>query len=427
MYILIKKFSILGLIGCLFLGDSIATDIVTNNFASNQIEFPFGVYDKYREEPVGSEKWYEYYNRLADFLRDNSINSIVLPAQKNSKYAIDILDIMHDRNIKVIQTIGNPYNRKWDRAGPNEPFHKMYIHPAILAYKYGDEPKDDRKLKKLINQYEPIRKYYDKPVVTAMIGEIIDGNEGFVERAWKRLNTDIKFARYYTFRREYYLADFNENKTKLRFDKWCEYMELVHNKKPWWFIAQTFGHGKYKSHKDSYWRVPTYSEILAQHHLALANGARGIFNFSLQTFKKSKDKKISNIGLMDDSFVPTRARDNSVGLNAVFHMAKLVNENQSFFKNHEKDKLKIYIDNDFIYVTSRFLKNEPNKKYIYAVNMNTESIESGIIYIKSLNDITYVENYFNDKEKKKLHKNNNILKFHLKLNPGEGQIWEIKF
>lgn len=385
-------------------------------------EFPFGVYDKY-SQPNGSEEWFSYYEELARFLSENSINSVVLEALtpgSDPQVALKRLDIFHRKNIKVVQTIGNPLNKGWDKVGPKENFHRVFKHPSIIAYKYGDEPKTDKTLEVLKRQYTAIQKHYKAPVVTAIIGELLDGSEGFTESVWTQLDSNIKFARYYSLRREFDINDFNTDKTKMPFAKWCEYLEDVHESKPWWFIAQTFGRGIEKSH-DSYWRLPTSAEMSAQLHIALANGARGIFGFALQPFGNPK-----NIFLIDNNFIPTRSRDNSIPLEAFSKVAKQVKDNQNFYLKHQSDSLKIESDNENVYVAVRYNPEVANEKYIYLVNMSADKAINSMINFDYEEDIKYANNLFNG-TLREVTTRNDMYSLDIELDPGEGQIWKIKY
>ena len=379
-------------------------------------EFPLGIYDKY-DQTSNSREWYRYYGRLANFLRENSMNAIVLqplPLGSNPDLAIHLLDIMQEREINVIQTIGNALNSNWDKAGRGQPFHRMYMHPAIIAYKYGDEPKDKKDLAVLKNQYDAIQMYYEKPIVTAVIGEALDGSYGFTEYAWNGLNSKIKFARYYTFRRKFVISEWNSDKTKLRFDKWCEYMEVSHNGKPWWFIPQGFGTGKNKEHA-SYWRFPTATEMKAQLHIALANGVRGLFLFSLQSFEK-------NTGLVNDKLIPNIARDNSSPLSAYTEVAKLVSSNNDFFVSHKNLNLLAAADNNKIYVTTRYYSDIELNRYAYIVNMDTENKSSSLIRLEKIGQIEKARNIFSGQLQKVEDKKSHF-SFSVELEPGEGQLW----
>ena len=332
-------------------------------------KFVFGVFDKYDVAEAGSQAWRDHYVRLADLLAENHINGVVLAANKDPAHSVELLDLMHQNNIGVLQTIGNPLSRKWDMAGPQHRFHSVYTHDGILAYKFADEPKAFDRVNKIAKRYDAISRYYAKPIVTALIGELMEDDDEFSLSTWSRLDSQIKFARFYALRRQYELYDWYKDKTKLTFVAWCQYMEKAHDGAPWWFIAQTFGRGKQKNH-GSYWRLPTAIEMNAQLHTALAYGARGIWGFALQPFGNPK-----NVFMLDDDYQPVQAHDESNVFESFTHVAQLVEKHEHFFLNHVPGPNTVEVVGENIVAVERRLEGSQSS-FIYVVNLQGEQTVS---------------------------------------------------
>lgn len=328
-------------------------------------KFVFGVFDKYDVAEAGSQEWRDHYERLADLLAHNHINGVVLAANKNPVHTLELLDLMRRSNIGVLQTIGNPLSRKWDMAGPQHPFHSVYTHDGILAYKFGDEPKALHRVTKIARRYDAISRHYVKPIVTALIGELMEDEDEFSSRVWNMLGSEIKFVRFYGLRRQYELYDWYAEKTKLDFVAWCRYMEKAHGSTPWWFIVQAFGRAKQKSH-GSYWRLPTAAEMNAQLHTALAHGARGIWGFALQPFGNPK-----NVFMLDRDFQPVRAHDESNVFEAFTQVAHLVEKYEQFFLNHIPGPNVIEVVGGNVVALERRLEGSENS-FMYLVNLQGE-------------------------------------------------------
>ena len=139
--------------------------------------FPFGVFDK--SDPygkfdnkgyeAGSKEWMDYRKRLVKTLKKYNVNTVINTAYKDESHARFVLDHLYENNINVIFQPGNSFNKKNIVNNTNP----IYKHPSIIAYKLGNEPKDQEKLNKLLNKYALIKKHSHKPIITAMIGEVM--------------------------------------------------------------------------------------------------------------------------------------------------------------------------------------------------------------------------------------------------------------
>ena len=128
------------------------------------------------------------------------MNVLITQPYRRAAQSLTIFDMARAHDIRVIMGVGNPLNRDWDYAEPGYPFTAAYRHSAVIAYKYGDEPKDDASLNVLAKQYQPLLRFYDHPVITAVVGEEMDFSLDSVALAlWDDLGTEVRFARHYPF------------------------------------------------------------------------------------------------------------------------------------------------------------------------------------------------------------------------------------
>ena len=172
----------------------------------------------------------------------------------------------------------------------------------------------------------------------------------------------------------------NNRKFRLLYAQWCEYMEdkAVESGVEWWNIPQAFGRGPALS-EDNFWRIPTEAELATLMHLSLANGARGLMHFSMNTFSEGNPV---NIGLVaahtttSDPFVKTQARDNSYPLDAVKKVGQLIEDNTDFYLDHTEFTANVTKSDDDLYIATRQYLGD---QYIYSINMNTEGTTTDTI------------------------------------------------
>lgn len=360
----------------LWIALAIAVAFASASYASPSVApiFPFGVYDKSSLEP-GAPAWLARYHDLMNLLVANKINTVVVPAYHNPVYTREIFDKAYQRNVRVIMTAGNPLNPQWDYAGPDWPFADIYAHPAVMAFKCGDEPKAESELRLLANQYAAIRQHYQKTVITAVAGEqMYFSPTDIALRSWSELHSEIRFARYYPMRRSYDFLHPYQNKMMMSFQDWAANMGAI-EETPWWYIAQTFGKGLDKS-VASYWRLPTANELNVMIHVALANGARGIIAYALQ------DHEGQYIGLVNQNLVPNTARDKSVPLHQFAKIGALVEANGPLLLRHIRGNFKILINIPEILAVPR-IDVLDGKRYVYLVNLDTENIVEGTLTVQN--------------------------------------------
>lgn len=212
----------------------------------------------------------------------HGFNTLVIQAQQKPEYTLHILDALAQRGLSAIITSGNPLNSNWDFAGPGKPFHPVYTHPAVVAIRYGDEPKTTDDLNKLKVGYDALRAHYTAPIITAFVGEGMTGNENdYAFGAWQALGADPLFARCYPVRK-----DRSADQAQTTTSDFARNMRdfAAYFGAPWWAIVQGHGEGVGMD-VANYWRYPTVGELRAQIYSVVTNGAQGVFVFGSQPFE----------------------------------------------------------------------------------------------------------------------------------------------
>ena len=425
-----SRISISSIFSVFFLISTIGNVVFASNF-----KFPFGVFDKSDEYSqfdnqdyeIGSDEWKEYRNKFAQILSQYNINTVITNAYGEERYAKYVLDGMHDNNIQVIFQPGS-LMRHIREANVSNAGHEIFSHPAIVAFKIGNEPKNKSSVNKLVNKYARIRNHYDKPIITAMIGELMGESEhdlllsgetaDISQYAWERLNSKVLFARNYVYRRNYGLINWYKEKMRMSFPAWAAHMEVAADDKQWWFIPQLFGKGKQLIHK-SYWRFPTSAELNAVIHIALANGARGIVGWGIPTYDYSR--KSTRKMLLDNHFKPEVARDGTFPIEQYSIIGQLIIQHGDLLLHHVKSNISFDVDDERILSIGRM---DPRNKlqYVYLVNMDTNDVVTTNIKLNNLGNI----NALTDLYTRDLININRIqLDAKIKFNPGEAKLIKV--
>lgn len=337
------------------------------------VSFPFGVYEKSELDPA-TRAWRENIARIVDKVSAQGFNTLVTQAYREPGQTLFLLDRAQQAGLQVIQTIGNPHNVNWDQAGPGRRFDAVYRHPAILAYKFGDEPASNADIVRLKEGYRAIEAHYAAPVVTAMVGEAIGRDSGSIPvLAWKRLQPRILVARYYPYRRTFGLGDTGGGKAKLPFVDWCAQMEALAGAAPWWYVSQGLGNGRDFS-AAAYWRLPTEGETSAMVHVALAHGARGILAFALQPAAAEGNQ----LRLLDDRLRPVAARDGSRPLDAYGTLARLVSTNAGLLSRHRRAGASWTSSTPAVIAVAR-IDPADRSPYLYVVNLDGDSQRRAVL------------------------------------------------
>ena len=243
--------------------------------------FTIGLFDKCTLTPWAGA-WTSHYSKLAQAMVRDGFNTLLLQSQSKPEHALHILDILLQHELKAVITSGNPLNSNWDFAGPGKPFHPVYTHPAVVAIRYGDEPKTADDLNKLQTGYGALRAHYTVPIITAFVGEGMTGTEqDYAYNAWQTLAASTLFARCYPVRKDK-SADQAQTTTHQFARIMRDYADYFG--KPWWAIVQGHGEGVGLD-VANYWRYPTVGELRAQLFSVVTAGASGVFVFGSVPFE----------------------------------------------------------------------------------------------------------------------------------------------
>ena len=378
--------------------------------------FPFGVYDKSERTP-GTAAWETHYVNLIKLLRSNNINTLLTLPYRDVRHSLYVMDRADADGLRVIMGTGNPLNAQWDMTGPNQPFDRAYRHRSVIAIKSGDEPDTIEEVDTLARYYAAFRAFYSHPVITAMVGDGMDGTDrDFARKAWATLRADVLFVRHYPIRRRFDLVNWSRDKTALPLEDWSAVMERYAEKQPWWFIMQTFGRGVAKS-EASYWRLPSADEIEAMAHIALANGARGIIAFCLQNFD------IEKAALVDAELRPMAAHDGSFPLDAMRQMGELVQQHAAFLLRHTRGTFSVRSNQNEVVVVPR-IDPADGSHLIYAINKNTTRDRETIINFAFTSVVAHAVDVFTGRSVP-VTLGAAEGRFETTLAPGQGQLWRL--
>lgn len=393
--------------------------------------FPFGIYDKSfpkdrrntAQNPPPLTEVIEHYRRVFALMKERHLNVLVARPYQDVRYTQALFDLAAEFEIKVIMTVINPRNPQVDRAGPRHSFHSIYTHPALFAYKYGDEPKDERAQQHLQAGYGAIRRHYDAPIMTATLGESFArnsarGNGDYTRQLWQALDVRVRAIRYYPLRREYDLHRWYEKKLVLAPHEAFRLFEDADRQTPWWYVMQTFGKGTQRD-RQAYWRLPTARELTSLGHMALARGARGILGFSLQNAKPHL------FALVGRDLQPTTARDGSMPLDAYERLGEIVGAHAEILSRHQPLDVPVASSRSEVLTVARF-DPDTQRRYVYAVNMDAESSHSARAFLpKALHSRRATDIYADERlELQFLDEDWQALRLNLKA--GQGRLIELE-
>lgn len=378
--------------------------------------FPFGVYDKSEQTPGGTA-WEAHYVQLIELLRANNINTLLTLPYHDVRQSLYVMDRADANGLRVIMGTGNPLNAQWDMTGPTQSFDRAYRHRSVIAIKSGDEPNSMQEVDTLVRYYGAFRAFYPHPVITAMVGDGMDGTaRDFARQAWAAMGAEILFSRHYPIRRRYDLVNWSRDKMALPLEEWSAVMEHYADKRPWWFIMQTFGRGVAKSDA-SYWRLPSADEIEGMTHLALANGARGIIAFCLQSFD------IEKAALVDGQLRPMAAHDGSFPLHAMRQLGELVQTHAAYLLRHTRAAFSVRSKQSDVVLVPR-LDPADGSHLIYAVNKNSTQTRETAVYFTPATIVANAVDLYTGRNVPVTFVANEAA-FETTLAPGQGQLWRL--
>lgn len=328
------------------------------------------------------------------------MNALLIESYGNPAHTLWLIEEAHRRGIGVIQTVGNPLNAQWDAPWPTKnpawsTWSRVYHHPAVIAYKVGDEPTAEA-IPTLQRWYASLRHAMEQgdipthPIITAVIGENIAGTStDYVETVWHELQTDLKAIRFYPIRKEYNLLSTAWSQEKLTLAPSLAYgaFEAGNQGGPWWLINQTFGS------PNSYWRVPTAVEVNAMSHLGLAHGSDGLIGYALQTHG-------ANLSLLTSDGQPRVARDGSVPLDQLSLISRHTQTFRNYLLRHQAAEFAVESQDVEVDAIAR-LDPLTGNQFIYLINRDTEGSRTANIVFDHLPGTLYLlDLYANDNQNK---------------------------
>lgn len=210
---------------------------------------------------------------------------------------------------------------------------------------------------------------------------VTDGrNTDWYDAAWTTLGTVTRYVRFYPVRRTYGLtpSDYHKDKMAVSPQETWETIESM-SALPYIAIIQAQGDGGADDgiSKDysNFRRLSTESEMMIQAHLALANGARGIMIFSLQTLEAGT----GNIGMYDEDLsAAIITRDSSYPIDGAKRIGEIVNNqtNAEILLNHVAGSHTVASDNENIVAYPR---SYGSTNYLYLINTNADSSETATV------------------------------------------------
>ncbi|MCF6176763.1 MAG: hypothetical protein L3J71_13475 [Victivallaceae bacterium] len=352
--------------------------------------FPFGFYNKYfvTEDPVIMEI---YYRWICNLLLNNNMNTLIGPA-------LDSIDM--ETNVAKEYGIKLVMRTKLRR--------KPYASDAIIAYMYGDEPKIGQipRYQKAYQKYKSMKT--GKPLLSCMIaGGIGVNNERDPMNLWKLLNPELRICRLYVYRKNNYgLVNWSKEKYKLSPVEIFRKVESA-TSAPWWFVMPALAKPP-KPGKEPYWRNATGNELKALCHLVLANGARGIIGWALQSHGNHLICTIKQRSLEPED-------DKLEGLKEI---GILLKKHSALLLRHKRAKFTVKSNTKYVNAEPR-VDPKTGKKYIYVVNIEPNKAMSATITAsinaKSAKDV-YSGKSFRMSGKK----------LQLKLAPAQGMFLELQ-
>jgi hypothetical protein len=213
-----------------------------------------------------------------------------------------------------------------------------------------------------------------------MVGENINSDGGDIAENWQTLNTQVRMVRLYPFRQnEYDLVNWWTEGMSIPPHEILRVAEAYDRQKPWWYIIQTFGIDR----PDPWWDMPSPTELTALAHTALANGARGLFAYTLQ------DEEPENewLGLVTQDLQPRG--DN---LETLAGIARQIEEHKALLLRHTTAEFDVDTDCTVCLVVPR---RDPatDQHYIYVVNKDAQSASTITILIHDISFDTAVNIY----------------------------------
>lgn len=252
---------------------------------------------------------------------------------KNVNRQLQFFDLAHAHGLSIVLQPGNPRSATWGACWEGEIARPLYLHPAVISVKNGDEPKqaewDNRRIQREVIWGE----FPDMKIMTIMIGEIIGGPTTLTGEAGYDHLTEVKgwwaedpriekWVRNYCFRSRWN-PDYEGNKgdfdiynphvpekLAVPFPEMCRIMAMQGE---WNLVIPGFGKGVNLG-EEAYWRYPTKTDLLQMMSIADYNGVDKI---AIWPVSENSTPNPPQATLLDGDWNPMPAHDGSYPIDAV--------------------------------------------------------------------------------------------------------------
>ncbi len=363
--------------------------------------FPVGAYNKFfltHHREISRI----YLHAICHSLRAHNLNTLVGPALDELKLE---LDIAQEYGIRTILRV--------DQQIPED----VFGHPSILAYMFGDEPKADD-LERYKAKYDAfLAEHPERPLVSCMVGESVGSlTDDDPVRLWQVLGSPVRMARFYPIRKaDYDLLKYPIYKAMLPPSAAFQLIERS-SETPWWYVIQGFGGRPTEEKPDPYWRNPSPEEFTALAHLALANGARALISWPLQTHGPEPSGGVALIA--QDTLAPEDGK-----YAAFARVAADIAKAKDLLLRQRRAAFEVRTDQHEVSAIGRE-DPEAERKYVYLVNMDAKQARTVKVTLVGQPATSATDVYsgqriaFEDEPPYKVAET--------QLGPGEGQFWELE-
>ncbi len=376
-------------------------DVLEADAVVDEPFFPVGAYNKFlltHHREISRI----YFHAICHSLREHNLNTLVGPALDELKLE---LDIAQQYGIRTILRV--------DQEIPKD----VFGHPSILACMFGDEPKADD-LERYKAKYDAfLAEHPERPLVSCMVGESVGSlTDDDPVRLWQMLASPVRMARFYPIRKaDYDLLRYPIYKAMLPPFAAFQLIERS-SEAPWWYVIQGFGGRPTEEKPDPYWRNPSPEEFTALAHLALANGARALISWPLQTHGPEPAGGIALIA--QDTLA---AEDDKYA--AFAKVAADIAKAKELLLRHRRAGFEVRTDQYEVFAIGRE-DPETERRYVYLINMDAKQARTVKVALVAQAATSATDVYSGQRvafEDEPPYRTAQV-----ELGPGEGQFWELE-
>jgi len=200
--------------------------------------------------------------------------------------------------------------------------------------------------------------------------------------AWASIANTMRLARYYPVRETAGLRDADYNASDVTNPPstvWSimeqanatDYLAYMGS------LGETNGGDGISKDAANFRRQSTAKENIVQAHLAMANGARGLLWFAMQTHLSGAE---DILGFTTKALAPVAARDSSYPIDGISTIGGYIESNSTLLENHDRAGFYIASDNADVEVYPR-IDPTTGFYYGYVVNTDTENAENATVTV----------------------------------------------